>query len=128
MNKTFELEINDTPTSPPVERLQKLHHVLGSEIDEIFEVISSETQLDALVALADVLGDLVVYVFSEAQRWGIPLTEVLHIIMDSQDSKLIDGKPLKAPDNSKFIKGPNYVPPEPQIRALLHDRIRNSTP
>lgn len=72
-----------------------------------------------ITALADVLGDLVVYAFSEALRWGIPLIDVLHLIMDSQDSKLVDGKPLMSEDGSKFIKGPNFEPPEPKIRALL---------
>jgi len=72
-----------------------------------------------MTALADTLGDLVVYIFSEAERWGLPLPLILNIIMNSQASKLVDGKPLKSPDGAKFIKGPDFEPPEPKIRALL---------
>jgi len=89
-----------------------------NDIDNLIECYEPNPEVN-LVALADVLGDLVVYAFSEAARWGIPLTDVLHIIMDSQDSKLVDGKPVMSPDGSKFIKGPNYQPPEERIRALL---------
>ena len=90
-----------------------------NDIDCLVEGYQDPSPQVNLVALADVLGDLVVYAFSEAARWGIPLTDVLHIIMDSQDSKLVDGKPVMSPDGSKFIKGPNYQPPEERIRALL---------
>lgn len=76
-----------------------------------------------LTSLADTLGDLVVYAFSEATRWGIPLPEVLQIIMQSQASKLVDGKPIKSADGAKFEKGPNFQPPEPAIAKLLTQRM-----
>lgn len=119
MNETFKLPSNDTPTSPLVSRITDFHRVLSEEVDELLEARDQETQLDSLTILADTLGDIVVYVFSEARRCGIPLLDVLHIIMDSQDSKLVDGQPLMSDDGSKFIKGPNYEAPEPKIRALL---------
>lgn len=121
MNHTFELEVNYKPTSPPVERLYKFRDVLRDELDEIEDIIDSETQIEAIVKLSDLLGDLLVYVLSECCRWGIPIRDVFHAIMDSQESKLVDGKPLKAPDNSKFIKGPNYVPPEPEIERIIRE-------
>jgi hypothetical protein len=129
MNETFELESNDKVTDLGYERLCLFYKVIREEVeelDDLMKVIISgdvvETYRIDMVGLADVLGDIVVYAFSEARRWGIPLLEVLHLIMDSQDSKLVDGKPLKAEDGSKFIKGPNYVPPEERIGKLLKER------
>ena len=65
------------------------------------------------------LGDIIVYCRSEALKYGIPLEEVLDIIMDSNESKLgADGKPIYD-ENGKFLKGPNYWKPEPKIREML---------
>ena len=74
---------------------------------------------DVLVAIADLLGDVIVYCRSEALKYGLPLEEVLDVIMDSNESKLgADGKPIYD-GNGKFLKGPNYWKPEPRIKALL---------
>ena len=119
MNETFKLPSNDKPTDQEFHRLEQFHAVITEELSELWEVYHTSYGPPNFVTLADTLGELVVYIFSEARRWGIPLVDVLHIIMDSQDSKLVDGQPLMAPDGSKFIKGPNYTPPEDKIRALL---------
>lgn len=149
MNETFQLPSNRHPTDQGVIRLLKFYKTIIDEVTELLECTDDETlssqvldndpflqdtDIEGLVsncqengypqntnmtAIADTLGDLAVYVFSEARRWGIPLLDVLNIIMDSQDSKLVDGKPVMSPDGSKFIKGPNFEPPEPKIRALI---------
>jgi predicted HAD superfamily Cof-like phosphohydrolase len=76
-----------------------------------------------LVAIADLLGDLIVYCRSEALKFGIPLEEVLEVIMDSNESKLgADGKPIYD-GNGKFLKGPSYWKPEPKIKQLLQQWI-----
>jgi hypothetical protein len=118
MNKTFELPTNGIPCDQGEKRLIDFHRVLSEEVNELQDIGVSDEGVD-LVALADVLGDIVVYVASESVRWGIPLTDVLHAIMDSQGSKLVNGRPLMAEDGSKFIKGPDYVPPEPKIKRIL---------
>ena len=90
------------------------------EIVSASGVRSSETDdLSALTSYADTLGDIIVYCASEARRWGIPLSAVLSEIMASMDSKLVDGKPIYNEEKTKFIKGPDYIPPEPSIRAAL---------
>ena len=77
---------------------------------------------DIAVALADLLGDIMVYCRSEALKYGLPLEEVLDVIMDSNESKLgPDGNPIYDA-NGKFLKGPNYWKPEPRIKALLEAR------
>jgi predicted HAD superfamily Cof-like phosphohydrolase len=73
------------------------------------------------------LGDVIVYCRSEALKYGIPLEAVLQIIMDSNASKLgADGKPIYDA-NGKFLKGPNYWKPEPEIRKLLGSGLSLST-
>lgn len=80
---------------------------------------SEEKLLDFLVMLADLLGDIQVYCASEMERFGIPNEEVLRIIMESNKSKLDEnGNPIYDAQG-KFLKGPNYWKPEPQIRELL---------
>lgn len=75
-------------------------------------------EIDVLVDMADWLCDLMVYCASEAARYGIPVMEVLEIIMQSNFSKLgEDGQPIVK--DGKIQKGPNYWKPEPKIRELL---------
>lgn len=149
MNEIFELEDNDEPTDLGPERLVKFYFTIRDEVDELLEVCYDEPEIiisdesicerDAvyerlddyeaenpdMVKLADTLGDLIVYILSECNRWGIPIIPVFHAIMDSQDSKLVDGKPVKSHDGAKFIKGPNYVPPEPRIKEILENAKRS---
>lgn len=128
MNEMYELPDIDTWLKA-LQRIEKFQDILEEECKEITDVVvtlenattgdEEPSFLDARVQLADLLGDIVVYCASEAQRWNIPLGEVLHIIMLSNFSKLgADGKPIKD-ERGKFLKGPNYWKPEPFIRELL---------
>lgn len=74
------------------------------------------------VAIADLLGGVIVYCRSEALKYGLPLEEVTDIIIDSNESKLGDDVNPIYDANGKFLKGPNYWKPEPKIRELL-DRL-----
>lgn len=118
MNDTFELEANSIPTDLGRQRLEAFIQVFKDEVDELNHV-----HLNGFdeVALADCFADLLVYLLSECRRWGIPVVPVFHIVMESQRSKLVDGKPVKAPDGSKFIKGPHYTPPEENIKLFLKE-------
>lgn len=72
------------------------------------------------VALADWLGDIIVYCASEMQRHGLDIEGVLSAIMESNFSKLgEDGKPIYD-GRGKVMKGPNYVPPESNLYKLLY--------
>ncbi len=128
MNAMYRLPANDQPTLPAnvVDRLVKFKATLLDEVHEIDEIVKlaqdGGSALDTAVAIADVLGDIMVYCRSEALKYGLPLEAVLDIIMDSNESKLgADGNPIYDA-NGKFLKGPNYWQPEPQIKALLAAR------
>ncbi len=126
MNAMYKLPVNEHPTLPAdvPERLVKFKATLLDEVHEIDEIVelaknSGSAAIDVAVAIADVLGDIIVYCRSEALKYGLPLEAVLDIIMDSNESKLgADGKPIYDA-NGKFLKGPNYWKPEPKIKALL---------
>lgn len=125
MNAMYKLPAHDRPTIPDdvADRLTKFKATLMDEVHEIDEIVAQARNgaapLDLAVAIADLLGDVIVYCRSEALKYGIPLEAVLQIIMDSNASKLgADGKPIYD-GNGKFLKGPNYWKPEGKIRELL---------
>jgi predicted HAD superfamily Cof-like phosphohydrolase len=126
MNAMYKLPAHDRPSLPEdvVDRLIKFKATLLDEVHEIDEIVqlskNGGAAIDIAVALADLLGDIVVYCRSEALKYGLPLEEILDVIMDSNESKLgADGRPIYDA-NGKFLKGPNYWRPEPRIKALLH--------
>ncbi len=125
MNAMYKLPASDRPVLPEdvIARLKKFKATLMDEVHEIDQIVALAQQggaaTDILVAMADLLGDVIVYCRSEALKYGLPLEEVLDIIMDSNQSKLgADGKPIYD-GNGKFLKGPDYWKPEPKIKALL---------
>jgi hypothetical protein len=121
-NKMYGLGVFTEPEMPG--RLQKFLKILKEEVtegDELLEKVQagSISYLDALVELADWLGDLQVYCASEMLRHDLPIEPVLGIIMDSNDSKLgEDGKPIYD-ERGKVMKGPKYWKPEPKIAQML---------
>ena len=125
MNAMYKLPANDRPVLPEdvIGRLTKFKATLMDEVHEIDEIVELAQKgvphIDILVAMADLLGDIMVYCRSEALKYGLPLEDVLNVIMDSNESKLgADGKPIYDA-NGKFLKGPDYWKPEPKIKALL---------
>ena len=130
MNAMYKLPANERPTLPAdtAERLVKFKATLLDEVHEIDEIVKlaqgAAAPLEVAVAIADVLGDIIVYCRSEALKYGLPLEDVLDVIMDSNESKLgADGKPIYDA-NGKFLKGPNYWKPEPRIGELLKTRMK----
>jgi NTP pyrophosphatase (non-canonical NTP hydrolase) len=130
MNAMYKLPTSERPVLPldTADRLVKFKATLLDEVHEIDEIVklarSGSDPMDISVAIADLLGDIVVYCRSEALKYGLPLEEVLDVIMDSNESRLgADGRPIYDA-NGKFLKGPNYWKPEPKIRALLESRAK----
>jgi predicted HAD superfamily Cof-like phosphohydrolase len=128
MNAMYRLPASDRPALPAdvADRLTKFKATLLDEVHEIDEIVALSKNggdaTDVAVAIADLLGDIMVYCRSEALKYGLPLEDVLDIIMDSNESKLgADGNPIYDA-NGKFLKGPNYWKPEPKIKALLQER------
>lgn len=126
-NGIYRLPVSQVPTLdvgvPVTDRLKAFKSILIEEIHEMDDVIEAaqngEDKLAMLTMLADLLGDIQVYCASEMAKFGLPLDEVLGIIMQSNFSKLgEDGKPIYD-ERGKVLKGPNYWKPEPKIRSLL---------
>ena len=128
MNAMYRLPVHERPTVPDntAERLMKFKATLMDEVHEIDAIAAMAAKgadpADVLTAMADLLGDVIVYCRSEALKYGLPLEDVLDVIMDSNESKLgADGNPIYDA-NGKFLKGPNYWKPEPRIKAMLQLR------
>lgn len=110
-NKTFGIPAQEEPRIESHTRVRRFKEILYEELQEADAIID-------IADLADWLGDIIVYCTSEAYRHGIPLEQVLSIIMESNASKLgADGRPII--ENGKVQKGPGYWKPEPRIRKLL---------
>ena len=110
MNAMYRLPANDCPTLPAnvADRLVKFKATLLDEVHEIDEIVeltkNGAAPIDIAAAIADLLGDIMVYCRSEALKYGLPLEEVLDVIMDSNESKLgADGNPIYDA-NGKFLK------------------------
>lgn len=105
-------------------RLIDFKDIIEEEANEAYDILNmfgneTSSDLDVKTEVADLLGDIIIYCASEAQRWDIPIEQVLNIIMDSNFSKLgIDGLPIYD-DRNKLLKGPNYWRPQAKIRELL---------
>lgn len=126
-NGIYKLPVNATPTLdvgvPAAERMAAFKDILLEEVHEIDEIISAQQAgkdpLEVLTMLADLLGDIQVYCASEMAKFGLPLDQVLSIIMQSNFSKLgVDGMPIYD-ERGKVMKGPNYWKPEPKLQAML---------
>ncbi len=132
-NQIYKLPSHDVPQLLGPERVRNFHGILAEEVEEGLDLakkyealaaehgtdLPKEVRADVLAEMSDWLGDIVVYCASEARRWGLPLPDVLKIIMESNFSKLgADGKPIYD-ERGKVMKGPNYWKPEPKIREIL---------
>lgn len=127
MNDTYRLPVNEVPCYPIgldiYSRVRNFKVILEKEIYEANDILGMIAQrtnkMDVIVAIADLLADVTVYCRSEAMKYGIPLEEVIDIVMDSNESKLgNDGEPI-FDEYGKFLKGPNYWKPEQKIKDFL---------
>jgi predicted HAD superfamily Cof-like phosphohydrolase len=126
-NGIYKLPVNAMPTLdvgvPAAERMASFKNILMEEVHEMDEIIAAQNAgkdpLEVLTMLADLLGDIQVYCASEMAKFGLPLDQVLAIIMQSNFSKLgADGLPIYD-ERGKVMKGPDYWKPEPKIQAML---------
>ena len=132
-NSIYKLEANERPALLPPERLDHFRDILSEEVEEVVDIrakyaaalergggsLAESDRLALLTDMGDWLGDIMVYCASEARRWGLPLKDILGIIMESNFSKLDpSGEPIYD-HRGKVMKGPNYWKPEPKIAELL---------
>ncbi len=126
-NGIYKLPVSAVPTLDvgvnAADRMAAFKDILMEEVHEIDEIIAAQKEgkdeLEVLTMLADLLGDIQVYCASEMAKFGLPLDQVLAIIMQSNFSKLgADGLPIYD-ERGKVMKGPGYWKPEPKIAELL---------
>ena len=123
MNRMFFQPVSTNLTNLGIDRADNFYMALKAEVAELDDalILNSETGQESIdmVAFADTCGDLIVYILSECCKMGIPIMHVVAEIIKSQKTKLVDGKPIKAPCGTKWGKGPNFIGPEAAIEDLL---------
>jgi predicted HAD superfamily Cof-like phosphohydrolase len=106
-------------------RILKFNKTLRDELDEGGDLLfmmnqkPEMTEAAILTELADWFGDIIVYAASEMRKYGIPLDQTLHIIMESNFSKNNPDGTTTYDENGKVMKGVNYWKPEPKISSML---------
>ncbi len=129
MNQMYDLPVNDTPQFyGDYDAMEDFKSVLTEEVNESDAIIADMQNgyiedIDIFVSMADWLADITIYCRSEAMKYGIPLEEVINIVMDSNESKLGEDGDILKDERGKVLKGVNYWKPEPKIRELLLARI-----
>jgi predicted HAD superfamily Cof-like phosphohydrolase len=113
-----------------MERLDDFKDIIKEELDEVDEIIrkvgAGDPPEEILTALADWLGDIQVYCASEMRKFGLDNSVVLGIIMASNRSKLgRNGKPIYD-ERNKVMKGPDFFPPEPELRRYIAAAVRQA--
>jgi len=134
-NSMYKLDMPSKPNVRELGTLKGFQNIIAEEVDEagdIFKMykninesknLSEEEKLEILTAVSDWLGDIVVYCFTQAKSWGLPMEEILDVIMESNFSKLDqDGNPIYD-ERGKVLKGPNYWKPEPKIKEILKKKL-----
>lgn len=136
-NKMYGLPCFESPSltgnkAQVIDRLRKFQDILKEEVCEVEDIVfrlensDYPTPLEALVDIADWLGDIQVYCASEMRKYGLDNSETLDIIMASNMSKLgKDGKPIYD-ERGKVLKGPGYWKPEDLIRTYIQAQIRQA--
>lgn len=127
-------------------RLHGFKKTLQSELDEIGSIIdmahrlfvqpempdsreySNRLAVEILTAVADLLADIIVYCVSEMRKFGLPPASIMRIVMQSNMSKLQPDGTAKYDNNGRFLKGPNYFPPEPKLQALINQLLHGHDP
>jgi hypothetical protein len=119
-NTMYKLPTPSNPTSIDPMRIIRFEAMLRDELDEVDAIIEER----CLVDLADWLGDIMIYCATEARRHGLPMAQILDVIMESNFSKLgADGEPIYD-ERGKVMKGPNYWKPEPKIGAIIEEAMQ----
>jgi hypothetical protein len=104
-NQIYKLPCNDQPVLLGPDRVENFRDILAEEVEEANDIsdkyqamlkasggtLNPEQKLEILTDMSDWLGDIVVYCASEAKRWGLPLDEILNVIMQSDLRRTREG-------------------------------------
>lgn len=110
-----------------LQRLDDFEKTLRDELTESDDIRiamgQKESPIDVLTLMADWYGDIIIYCASEMTKYGLPVMDILNIIMASNFTKLDEnGQPIYDA-TGKVLKGPAYQKPEPMIKAFLESLL-----
>lgn len=136
LHEAFGLPVAWAPGVPPEERRRLRVNLLLEEVLEFAKasgfIVRIGTHEDFvltpafppnLTEAADALADIRYVTDGAAVEWGIPLEKCLREVHRSNMSKLgDDGRPILR-DDGKFLKGPNYTPPQLDMILELYRNL-----
>ncbi len=130
-NEMYKLELPERPQLNELfdHDISRFKSIIMEEVQEANDIIMTDKsdKLDILTDIADWLGDIIVYCHTKAAAYGLPMEQVLDVIMESNFSKLdADGNPIYD-ERGKVMKGPGYWKPEPKIKLLLEKNMQKSS-
>ena len=125
-NKMYNLPVSSKPTLLEPKKLKHFIKLLKEEVKEGEDIleeyeacgkeIDDKQKIEILTNLADWMGDLVWYIHSESLKYGIDMGKTLHIIKESNLSKInTQGNPIPAK-------------PQTKIRELLEKQLNQTQP
>lgn len=113
--------VRTTPTIPESEESWLRFNLLSEEFSEYKaarnrceraqHIRDDREYRNALIEMADALGDICVIIYGTAHAYGINLPKVLDEICDSNDTKIVRGKVIKRADG-KIQKPITYRAPD----------------
>ena len=107
-HRAFGQKVAKVPTLAGCAVEDLRYDLIAEEFNELDEALIDRN----IVAVADALTDLAYVVYGMADIYGIDLDVCFQEVHRSNMSKLgEDGKPILRADG-KFLKGPNYSPPD----------------
>lgn len=118
-HKAFGAPVLHTPAKPDHKRMQLREDLIYEELLEFIRSNNSGTIVDA----ADDLIDLLYVVVGAMLEYGLTdiIDELFAEVQRSNMSKLgADGKPIYR-DDGKYLKGPNYTPPN--LSAIIERKL-----
>lgn len=119
-NELYKIPRATRPTLPTLEEACIFKGIFQEEVDEVDDLFRAIDSGEAtLEDYADWLADLITYLFTHADKHGFPIEDIVRIVAESNMSKLgEDGQPIYD-ERGKVMKGPNYFPPEPALKAFF---------
>lgn len=116
-HETYNQPVRTVPTLDiPKKEAELRYHLIKEELEELREAIDAND----LVGIYDALLDIDWVTQGGILAWGLNYHEGLEAVAHSNRTKLgEDGKPIYNPETGKVVKGPNFVPPEPQLQRII---------
>lgn len=149
--KAFGLEYSETPIELTLEATQKRVNYIAEELVEALAAVSTSQPVffsavtdlieaitkaedksnengdvnaeNKLVALADAFTDVNYFTQGTFSIMGVQPQPLFDIVQEANMAKLVDGKPIRRPEDGKVMKPEGWEAPEPKLALEIERQI-----